>query len=334
MNCLVTGGAGFIGSHIVDHLLAMEYGVSVIDDLSGGYREHINLKAAFYPIDICDTIAIDKLFEHSEFDYVFHCAAAAPDNLSHFTRLHNYKANVLGSVNLINAAIRARIKRFVFLSSMAVYGAQDPPFREDISPPQPDSPHGIAKVAVEADLKAARALFGLDFTIFRLHNVYGERVDLNNPYHNVVGIFMKQILEKKAVTIFGDGRQSRAFTYIDDVAPLIAHSVESASARNEIFNLGADRTTTVSLLAEMVAKSLNLKVWDIVHLPTRFEPKHAYCSHAKANRLLNRPQPLALGEGLANMAAWARTFDLTVQTRRSEIEINDKLPQKWARARR
>ena len=173
-NVIVTGGAGFIGSHVADHLVSSGYEVVVLDDLSGGFRDNINPKAKFIHGSISDTNLVDALFERCKFDYVFHIAAYAAEGLSHFIKHFNYINNLIGSVNLINAAINSsNVKCFVFTSSIAVYGSQKPPMTEDL-PPSPEDPYGIAKFAVEMELMISEEMFGLPYIIFRPHNVYGD----------------------------------------------------------------------------------------------------------------------------------------------------------------
>ena len=197
------------------------------------------------------------LFEEHQFEYVFHLAAYAAEGLSHFIRRFNYQNNLIGSINLINASVNAgTVKCFVFTSSIAVYGANQLPMREDTTP-LPEDPYGVSKLAVELDLKSAHEMFGLDYMIFRPHNVYGERQNIGDPYRNVVGIFMNQIMQGKELTIFGDGLQTRAFSHIDDVAPIIAKAIERPDAYNEIFNIGADTPYTVKELATIVCEEFD-----------------------------------------------------------------------------
>ena len=205
---LVTGGAGFIGSHVVDELINAGHRVVVLDDLSGGFVDNINPKAEFVQGDILDKDLIARLFSDWKFDYVFHLAAYAAEGLSHFIRRYNYQNNLTGSINLINASINHAVKCFVFTSSIAVYGKNQLPMSEETTP-LPEDPYGIAKYAVELDLRAAHEMFGLNSIIFRPHNVYGERQNIGDKYRNVVGIFMNNILQDKSLPIFGDGEQTR-----------------------------------------------------------------------------------------------------------------------------
>ena len=256
MKVLVTGGAGFIGAHVARHLLEAGHDVVVLDDLSGGYEENVPEGATFVVGSVADPELVDELFRTHEFSHVFHLAAYAAEGLSHFIRRFNYTNNVLGSVNVLNAALRAEtVERFVFASSIAVYGPAQTPMSEDVVP-EPEDPYGIAKYAVELDLAAAQRMFGLDYTIFRPHNVYGELQNLADPYRNVIGIFMNQVMSGRPMSVFGDGLQTRAFTHIDDVAPVIARSIDVSEAANEVFNVGADTPYTVLDLARAVGARL------------------------------------------------------------------------------
>src|SRR5499427_4044086 len=257
MAVLVTGGAGFIGAHVARHLLESGHEVVVLDDLSGGYEVNVPAGAVFVDGSVTDPELVDELFRTHEFSHVFHLAAYAAEGLSHFIRRFNYTNNVLGSINVLNSALRAEtVERFVFASSIAVYGPAQTPMTEEVVP-EPEDPYGIAKYAVELDLAAAQRMFGLEYTIFRPHNVYGELQNLADPYRNVIGIFMNQVMGGRPMTVFGDGLQTRAFTHIDDVAPLIARSIEVSDAANEVFNVGAETPYTILHLANEVAAALD-----------------------------------------------------------------------------
>ncbi len=258
MKTLVTGGAGFIGSHVVDELIKAGHDVVILDDLSGGFRENINFKATFVHGSVLDHELIDRLFREHQFEYVFHLAAYAAEGLSHFIRRFNYQNNLIGSVNLINASVLHKVRRFVFTSSIAVYGKNQLPMVESLTP-NPEDPYGIAKYAVELDLRAAHEMYGLNYIIFRPHNVYGERQNIGDKYRNVLGIFMNNIMQNKPLTIFGNGEQTRAFSYIADVAPLIAASIVNDSCTNHVFNVGSDTWHSVKDIAELISETFGIK---------------------------------------------------------------------------
>jgi UDP-glucose 4-epimerase len=329
MKVLVTGGAGFIGAHVARHLLEAGHDVVVLDDLSGGYESNVPTGAVFVEGSVTDPELVDDLFRTHEFAHVFHLAAYAAEGLSHFIRRFNYTNNVLGSVNVLNAAVRAEtVERFVFASSIAVYGPAQTPMSEDVVP-EPEDPYGIAKYAVELDLAAAQRMFGLDYTIFRPHNVYGELQNSADPYRNVIGIFMNQVMSGRPMTVFGDGLQTRAFTHIDDVAPLIARSIGVPGATNEVFNVGAETPHSVLDLAYAVARAFDVAEPEIEFLPARKEVVHAFSDHAKLHRVFGEAPTVPLEEGLRRMAEWAREIGVRDPIRFESVEVLRNMPPSW-----
>ncbi len=324
---LVTGGAGFIGSHVAAELLKLGHTVVVLDDLSGGFVENVPAGAQFVEGSILDVALIDRLFAAHAFDYVYHLAAYAAEGLSHFIKRFNYNNNLIGSVNLINASVNHAVKCLVFTSSIAVYGSAPLPMTEDTLP-QPEDSYGIAKYAVERELRVSHEMFGLDYVIFRPHNVYGEHQNIGDRYRNVIGIFMNQLMQGQPLTVFGDGEQSRAFSYIADVAPVIARSVDVPAARNQIFNVGADTPYSVNHLAAVVMEAMDIHL-ALNHLPARNEVVHAYSDHSKARRVFGTQPPVTLEEGIARMAAWAKAAGPRHSRYFGEIEIARNLPPSW-----
>jgi UDP-glucose 4-epimerase len=325
---LVTGGAGFMGAHVADHLLRMGHDVVVLDDLSGGFRENVPATATFVEGSILDHDLIDRLFARHRFDYVYHLAAYAAEGLSHFIKRFNYNNNLIGSVNLINASINQRVKCFVFTSSIAVYGAGQTPMSESMIPVPEDS-YGISKLAVEQELRVSHEMFGLDYVIFRPHNVYGEKQNIGDRYRNVVGIFMNQLLRGEPMTIFGDGTQQRAFTHIDDIAPIIASCVDFPAARNQVFNVGADVPQSVNELAELVAQAMQLPC-NVRHLDARNEVKIAFSDHSKAAQVFGKREKKSLKDGLTAMAAWVRKHGARESNIFNGIEVTRNMPPSWA----
>lgn len=327
MSVLVTGVAGFIGSHVAEHLVANGREVIGLDDLSGGFADNVPKNVKFYEGSIIDTGVLRKIFFEHDIDYVYHLAAYAAEGLSHFIRAFNYNNNVVGSMNVLNEAIKAEVKCFVFTSSIAVYGPAQTPMREEITP-APEDPYGIAKYSVELDLKAARNMFGLDYIIFRPHNVYGERQHTGDRYRNVIGIFMNQLMRNEPMTIFGDGSQTRAFSYIGDVAPLMARAIDVPAAYNETFNIGADLPTTVDELASLVAEAMG-KPRDVKYLDARMEVLHAVADHSKVVRVLDYEARVELNEGLKRMGEWAKRVGPREPTVFDNIEVQTNLPPSW-----
>ena len=326
---LVTGGAGFIGSHVVDHLIdQLGIEVVVLDDLSGGFRENVHPKARLVEGSIVDAALVTRLFERNRFDYVYHLAAYAAEGLSHFIKRFNYTNNLIGSVNLINASVNHEVKCFVFTSSIAVYGTNQLPMREDLTP-MPEDSYGIAKYAVEMELKVSHELFGLDYVIFRPHNVYGERQNLGDKYRNVIGIFMNRLMQGEPLPIFGDGEQRRAFTYIKDIAPAIARSPLQASARNQVFNVGSDQHYSVNELALEVIAAMEMPA-RLEHKQARNEVKLAFSDHSKFTSVFPNGHSTALADGIRRMAGWAKTSGIRHSREFDGIEIHKNMPPAWA----
>lgn len=325
---LVTGAAGFIGSHVVDECLRLGMDVVATDDLSGGYLENINTHSEWIQGDLRDAAFVAGLWRGRTYDYVYHLGAYAAEGLSHFIRAYNYRTNLEASVNLINQSILGESERFVFTSSIAVYGAGQVPMREDMTP-EPEDPYGISKYAVELDLAAASRVFGLGYTVFRPHNVYGERQNVADKYRNVIGIFMNAALRGAPMPVFGDGRQTRAFSYVADVAPCIAQSVLVSGARNEIFNIGADQPHTILELADEVATAFGIPS-ALEHLPARQEVTHAFADHEKVRRIFDPAPPVGLREGIMRMADWVRRRGAMEPVEfREAIEVDRNMPPSW-----
>jgi UDP-glucose 4-epimerase len=325
---LVTGAAGFIGSHVVDGCLELGMDVVATDDLSGGYIENVSERARFVVGDLRDSDFVVSLWESQDFDYVYHLGAYAAEGLSHFVRAFNYRTNLEASVNLINQAILHDARRFVFTSSIAVYGHGQVPMTEDMIP-VPEDPYGISKYAAELDLAAAAKMFGLDYTIFRPHNVYGERQNIADKYRNVIGIFMNAVLRGEPMRVFGDGRQTRAFSHIADVAPIISRSPLLERSRNEVFNIGADQPYTVLELAREVADAFGVER-RVEHEPPRNEVVHAYSDHSKVREVFDPPPPIDLHTGIGRMTAWVKEHGPSDPVEfPGEIEVDRNLPPSW-----
>lgn len=332
---LVTGGAGFLGAHVVRSVLAdpryADFDVIAMDDLSGGFAENLpqSDRLRFEQRSVVRPEDVDCVFGSGRIRYVFHLAAYAAEGLSHFIRRFNYQNNLIGSINLINASVKARVRHFVFTSSIAVYGAGQVPMKEETTP-CPEDPYGISKFAVELDLKAAEDMFGLPYTIFRPHNVYGEYQNIGDKYRNVVGIFMNRIMQQQPLPVFGDGSQQRAFTYVADLVGPMTEAPFVEAAANEVFNVGASRPVTVRELAEVVAAEFDVPL-NLQFLEARNEVHTAFADHSKSERVFGTTTETPLPEGIRRMAAWARAVGARSSSEFDNIEIAEGLPDSWKR---
>jgi UDP-glucose 4-epimerase len=303
---LITGNAGLLGSNLSDYITLQypdKYTLYGIDDLSGGYTENINSKTQFYPINILDN-NFDNIFADISPDYVFHLAAYAAEGLSPFIRRYNYENNLVCTAKIINNCIKHNVKRLVFTSSMAVYGNNTVPFDESMTP-KPIDPYGIAKYGCEMDIQIAGEQHGLDWCIIRPHNVYGRKQNIWDKYRNVLGIWMYQHLNKKPLTIFGDGEQKRAFSYIDDsVGPLFRAAIEPTASK-QIINLGGITDCTINEAADTLLDVIG--DGQKVYLEGRHEVKYAFSTYQKSVDILKFDHKTSLKNGLTDMWAWAQT---------------------------
>lgn len=311
---VITGCAGLLGSHFSRHLLDRGYKVIGIDDLSGGYSEYLpdSDHFEFWPIDLSEkssAIVLEHIFLDPRREIVacYHFAAYAAEGLSPFIRYFNYKNNVLASANIINACINYNVK-LIFTSSMAIYGEQTPPFTEKMNP-KPIDPYGIAKYSIEQDIKAANNQHGLKYTIIRPHNVIGIYQNIWDKYRNVAGIFIRRVLDKQPMLIYGDGFQTRAFSDIQFYMNPFEKLIDSFDGYT--FNIGADKTYTINELADTVEKiaiKYNIKAHR-EYAEARHEVKYAYCDHslAKDPKNLNFNDQTNLEELIDKMFGWAIT---------------------------
>lgn len=305
---LITGVAGLLGSHFSTYLLNKKYDVIGIDNLSGGYIDFVDKRLIknkkFYQIDIKENKSLEKIFKKYKIDYVYHFAAYAAEGLSPFVRNFNYTNNLLSSVNVINNCIKYNVKKIIFTSSMAVYGKGKPPFKEGHLP-QPEDPYGIAKYAVEMDLKQAFDQFKLKYSIVRPHNVIGIKQNIWDKYRNVIGIWIRESIENKPINIFGDGKQTRAFSdikyYMSPFEKLMT------IADHETFNIGSSDEYELNDIAKIVQEIANEFGYfpEIKHLESRKEVKNAYCNHNKAKKMLSFKDNTDIKKTVREMFIWA-----------------------------
>jgi UDP-glucose 4-epimerase len=305
MKIFVTGCAGLLGANYSRHLISLGHEVIGIDDLSGGYKSFVpkGENFSFVKLNLERRKKIVDLFEEHKPEVLFHFAAYAAEGLSPFIRNYNYRNNLVCSANLINECITHNTK-IIFTSSMAVYGDQEPPFIEDTRP-QPIDPYGMAKYAVEVDLKLAHQQFGLRYNIIRPHNVLGIYQNIWDKYRNVIGIFIRKVLNNQSILVYGDGEQTRAFSdikyYMEPFDKLLT------DYDGEIFNIGADKYFRLNEVAEVVQKIGKKYGYDvpIEHGEPRHEVKHAYCDHTKAKSMLEFRDETNLGELIESVFVWA-----------------------------
>lgn len=335
---IVTGGAGFIGSHVAEACLKKGHEVWVMDDLSGGYVENVPKGCEFYPVDLAsDNLALDRIFQHIQPGFVFHCAAYAAEGLSHHIKRYNYLNNVVGSAAVINACIncigewgKESFHRLVFTSSAAVYGYGhfDRTVNECEENVAPIDPYGLAKWTVEQELELSWQHFGLCYNIFRPHNVYGVRQNMADPYRNVVAIFMKKLLLKQPLPIFGNGEQTRCFTFIDDLIPALLSPLDPVTCGQQTYNIGSSIPTSINELADTLEAVFGYTVGR-EYLPERVEAMDVHLDHAKAQVKLGMSCATPLKVGLESMAEWARTQRLDKPHRKMNIEVDKNLPEAW-----
>ena len=328
MNILITGVAGLIGARMADWIIGNVPNVTVvgIDDLSGGYIENINPGVIFYKMDVVDD-KLSKIFEKHNIDYVYHFAAYAAEGLSPFIRKYNYTNNLLSTANIINQCIKHNITRLVFTSTLAVYGhGEGGIFREE-QIPNPIDPYGVAKFACEMDVKIAGEQHGLDWCIIRPHNVYGIKQNIWDKYRNVLGIWMYQVLNKQPMTIFGDGLQTRAFSYIDDILEPLWNAMILKESSKQIINLGGVEEYSI-LEACNTLKSV-MGYGEIQHLEKRHEVKHSIPTWEKSETILGFKHNISLKEGLTNMWEWAKQQPNRERFIWSEYEIEKGIYSFW-----
>lgn len=307
MKILITGVAGLIGSRLADWIIENIEGAIVygIDDLSGGYIENVNKKVDFYNLNLSNSNKeLSDVFNKCKPDYVYHLAAYAAEGLSPFIRTFNYDNNLRSTAAIVNECIKHDVKRLIFTSTMATYGDQEVPFSED-QVPNPIDPYGIAKYACEMDIRVAGEQHNLDWCIIRPHNVYGVKQNIWDKYRNVLGIWMYQHLNGEPMTIFGDGLQTRAFSYIDDSLKPLWNAAIKKEASREIINLGGIEEVTIREACETLNEIIG-KNSKVVYLEGRHEVKNAWSTHKKSTDILEFQHKTNLKEGLIKMWEWAR----------------------------
>lgn len=327
---LITGVAGLLGSRMADWIIENhpEYQVIGIDNLFGGYIENVNDQVIFYKKDLSSD-NIQDIFDKYEFEYVYHFAAYAAEGLSPFMRKFNYSNNILSTVNIINECIKHDVKRLIYTSSMSVYGHGDKLKNRFDENDQlaPIDPYGVSKMACELDIKIAGEQHGLDWCIIRPHNVYGAKQNIWDKYRNVLGIWMNRIINNEPILIYGDGTQTRAFSYIDDNLLPFWKAATSVEASKQIINVGGIIPCTINEAAEILCSITNYN--KIEHREARHEVKWAVPTYQKSIDILGYEQTIQLKEGLLKMWQWAKIQPKRKQYKWENYEITKGLYSFW-----
>lgn len=304
---LVTGGLGFIGSHIVDRLVKEEFEVTVIDNLSTGRRGNIayhqNRKDFnFIEGDIRDAALVKRIIK--DVDAVFHEAALVSVPHSVENPLLTNEVNVSGTLNLLEACRDADVKRFIHASSSSVYGETETLPKHEKLNPQPISPYAVSKLAAENYVKVYYEVYGLNTVCLRYFNVYGPR-QTYGPYSGVITIFINRLLKNESPIIYGDGKQTRDFTYIQDVVEANMLALTRERAIGEVFNIATGNQTTINQLAAMLQQIMNkTNLRTIFTNPRRGDIKHSYADITKAKKLLQYNPKISLKKGLTQLVKW------------------------------
>ena len=325
---LITGVAGFLGSHLAEKLSDMKHSVVGIDNMIGGYRDNVPKNIEFHEIDCCDLKKIKKIIKGV--DVVYHCAATAHEGLSVFSPYEITKNNYLASVSIFTAAVNEKVKRIIFCSSMARYGDQKTPFTENMKP-KPVDPYAISKVAAEEVLANLCELNDIEWVIAVPHNIIGPRQKYDDPFRNVISIMLNRMLQGKAPIIYGDGEQKRCFSYIDDCLTCMIPMLDQKNLNKQIINIGPDEEfVTINKVAEICTNTTGINLKPIYKKDRPREVKHALCSSDKARKFLNYKTNTGLDEGIKKTFEYikkrgVRPFDYNI-----ELEIKNELtPETW-----
>jgi UDP-glucose 4-epimerase len=328
---IITGAAGFLGSHLADKYLDEGWEVVGVDNLVGGYYENIPDGVRFFEADLTDRKIIEATF-WDDADLVIHAAALATEGLSVFSPALLVESNVQATVNALTASARNSVKRFVYLSSMARYGDLGAVFTEDMDC-KPQDPYGIAKLASEKLVENICETHGMEWTVMVPHNIIGSRQKYDDPYRNVASIFINRMLQGKQPILYGDGLQMRSFSFVQDVVEPLYKAAQSPDCIGEVINVGPDENEcTVLELAQTVAAELDFEL-DPIFVPDRpREVKKAFCSSDKARRLLDWEAKTTMQEGIAEMVEWIKSNGAKPFEYHLPIEIqNEKTPETWTK---
>jgi len=325
---LVTGVAGFLGSHLAEKLVESKNKVIGVDNMLGGYKDNVPKGVEFYNFDCCDLNEMKKKMEGV--DVVYHCAATAHEGLSVFAPYHITKNNLLASVSVFTAAVHNKVKRVIFCSSMARYGNNPTPFTEDMTP-KPVDPYAISKVAAENVLINLCELNNIEWVIAVPHNIIGPRQKYDDPFRNVVSIMINRMLQNKAPIIYGDGEQKRCFSYIDDCLSCLIPMLDQKNLNKQIINIGPDEEfVSINEVSEICSNITGSNLKPLYRKDRPREVKMACCSATKARKLLNYQTKTSLKEGITETYNYIKKRGAKPFEYHINLEIkNDLTPETW-----
>jgi len=331
MNILVTGGAGFIGSHLVDRLLKEGHRVAIIDNEATGRRENAAGGALYFQGDVANIDDLERAFKN-DLDAVCHIAGQVSILQSFTNPLVDLRTNIQGTVNVLQLCLKYRVPRVLYASSMSVYGQTDFLPTPENTPCKPVSYYGITKYAAEryvhSTAERVDLVFDFHVTSFRMYNVYGPRQALDNPYQGVLGIFLGNLLRGEPITIFGDGEQSRDFVYIDDIVNAWVGALENPASYGRIFNLGSGHRHSINQLADFVLPAFNRTRSDypLVYAPARpGDQRQVEADITQARMTLGWEPQVSFDTGLAETVRWAiqhQGNDLQMKNQPKVSQIN------------
>ena len=328
MKIFISGIAGFLGSHLADKMISLNHKVSGCDNLIGGYLDNVPDEAQFHQVDCNDYSTMLKLT--TGIDIVIHCAATAYEGLSVFSPNIVTKNIVGSSISLITAAISNKVKRIVYCSSMARYGTNKVPFTENMLP-KPQDPYGIGKVAGEDFLKSLCDVHNVEWVIAVPHNIVGPRQKYDDPYRNVASIMINLMLQKRQPIIYGNGKQKRCFSFIQDDIDILAKFAFSSKAKRQIINIGPDdEFITINELANLIGNLLAFNVNPVYKKGRPQEVFLANCSANKARKLFNYKTKCSLKNGLEEMIKYIKHRGPRAFKYHLDLEIVNQLtPDTW-----
>ena len=327
---LITGVAGLLGSRLANWIINThpDYEIIGIDDLSGGYLENVHPKVTFYQSNLVNDIKnIEYIFNKHNPEYVFHLAAYAAEGLSPFIRTYNYDNNLRATALIVNECIKHSVKRLVFTSTLAVYGHGEGGVFNETQIPKPIDPYGVAKFACEMDIQIAGEQHGLDWCIIRPHNVYGINQNIWDKYRNVLGIWMYQYLNNQPMSIFGDGEQTRAFSYIDDSLEPLWNAAIFPIASKQIINLGGIEEHSINEANKILREVIG--AGEVIHFEGRHEVKHSIPTWQKSVDILKFKHQTNLKEGLTEMWKWAQQQPKRNRMEWSSYELEKGIYKFW-----